>query len=107
MLAISQFFFSSSGSFNYLPISLIDSRTIRLLSKLHPSTFNADFSCKKGLRAGKLRIGMPVTDSQTEHVSEIEAALLDAELFIKYHAPERAIKRLRTCLLYTSDAADE
>src|ERR1051325_8173421 len=41
---------------------------------------------------------MPVTDSQTEHVSEIEAALLDAELFIKYQAPERAIKRLKTAL---------
>jgi len=41
---------------------------------------------------------MPVTDSQTEHVSEIEAALLDAELFMKYQAPERAIKRLRSAL---------
>lgn len=41
---------------------------------------------------------MPVTDSSTEHVGEIEAALLDAELFIKYNAPERAIKRLRTAL---------
>lgn len=41
---------------------------------------------------------MPATDSQTEHVSEIEAALLDAELFMKYQAPERAIKRLRTAL---------
>jgi tetratricopeptide (TPR) repeat protein len=41
---------------------------------------------------------MPVTDSQTEHISEIEAALLDAELFIEYQAPERAIKRLRTAL---------
>lgn len=41
---------------------------------------------------------MPITDSQTEHVSEIEAALLDAELFMKYQAPERAIKRLRTAL---------
>jgi tetratricopeptide (TPR) repeat protein len=41
---------------------------------------------------------MPVTDSQTEHVSEIEAALLDAELFMKYQAPDRAIKRLRTAL---------
>jgi tetratricopeptide (TPR) repeat protein len=41
---------------------------------------------------------MPVTDSQTEHVSEIEAALLDAELFMKYQAPERAIKCLRTAL---------
>lgn len=46
---------------------------------------------------GKLR-WMPVTDSQSEHVSEIEAALLDAELFMKYQAPERAIKRLRTAL---------
>jgi hypothetical protein len=41
---------------------------------------------------------MAITDSQTEHVSEIEAALLDAELFMKYQAPDRAIKRLRTAL---------
>lgn len=41
---------------------------------------------------------MAVTDSQTDHVSEVEAALLDAELFMKYQAPERAIKRLRTAL---------
>lgn len=41
---------------------------------------------------------MALTDSQTEHVSEVEAALLDAELFLKYQAPERAIKRLRTAL---------
>lgn len=45
---------------------------------------------------------MPVTDSQTEHVSEIEAALLDAELFMKYQAPDRAIKRLRTALEMSS-----
>ena len=49
------------------------------------------------MACGKLR-RMAVTDSQTEHVSEIEAALLDAELFMKYQAPERAIKRLRTAL---------
>lgn len=36
--------------------------------------------------------------SQSEHVSEVDTALLDAELFIKYQAPERAIKRLRTAL---------
>jgi hypothetical protein len=41
---------------------------------------------------------MAATDSQTEHVSDVEAALLDAELFIKYQAPERAIKRLKTAL---------
>ena len=41
---------------------------------------------------------MAVTDSQTEHVSEVEAALLDAELFMKYQAPDRAIKRLKTAL---------
>lgn len=29
---------------------------------------------------------------------DVETALLDAELFIKYHAPERAIKRLRVAL---------
>ena len=41
---------------------------------------------------------MAVTDSSTEHLSEIDAALLDAELFIKYNAPDRAIARLRTAL---------
>lgn len=30
--------------------------------------------------------------------AEIETALLDAELFLKYQAPERAVKRLRTAL---------
>jgi len=41
---------------------------------------------------------MPVTNSQGEHISEVEAALLDAELFMKYKAPERAVKRLRSAL---------
>ena len=41
---------------------------------------------------------MPATDSQTDHLSEVESALLDAELFLKYHAPDRAIKRLKTAL---------
>jgi len=36
--------------------------------------------------------------SDTEHVSEVDNALLDAELFVKYKAPERALKRLRTAL---------
>jgi hypothetical protein len=36
--------------------------------------------------------------SHSEHVSEVDTALLDAELFIKYQAPDRAIKRLRTAL---------
>ncbi|HAF15138.1 MAG TPA: hypothetical protein DCK99_15870 [Blastocatellia bacterium] len=36
--------------------------------------------------------------SESEHISEVDTALLDAELFIKYKAPERAIKRLRTAL---------
>ncbi len=38
---------------------------------------------------------MPDPSSQSEHVSEVDTALLDAELFIKYHAPDRAMKRLR------------
>lgn len=37
-------------------------------------------------------------DSQTEHTNEVEAALLDAELFVKYKSAERAIKRLRSAL---------
>lgn len=35
---------------------------------------------------------------ETTPEGEIETALLDAELFAKYKAPERAIKRLRTAL---------
>ena len=41
---------------------------------------------------------MPESNSQSESLSEVDSALLDAELFLKYHAPERAIKRLRTAL---------
>lgn len=41
---------------------------------------------------------MPDPSSQSEHVSEVDTALLDVELFLKYHAPDRAIKRLRTAL---------
>lgn len=37
-------------------------------------------------------------EKNNDAVGEIETALLDAELFIKYHAPERALKRLRTAL---------
>lgn len=33
-----------------------------------------------------------------EPIGEVETALLDAELFIKYGAPDRAIKRLKTAL---------
>jgi tetratricopeptide (TPR) repeat protein len=36
--------------------------------------------------------------SQSEHVSEVDTALLDVELFLKYQAPDRAIKRLREAL---------
>lgn len=35
---------------------------------------------------------------ETELANEVDSALLDAELFIKYKAPERAVKRLRTAL---------
>ena len=38
----------------------------------------------------------PTPESGTE--GEIETALLDAELFIKYKSPERAIKRMRTAI---------
>ncbi|HVS82353.1 MAG TPA: DUF4388 domain-containing protein [Pyrinomonadaceae bacterium] len=33
-----------------------------------------------------------------EAIGEVETALLDAELFIKYGAPDRALKRMRTAL---------
>src|SRR5688572_6897297 len=41
---------------------------------------------------------MPEPTPDTERISEIDTALLDAELFLKYKAPDRAIKRLRTAL---------
>ena len=36
--------------------------------------------------------------AESEHVSEVDTALLDAELFIKYKAHDRAIARLREAL---------
>src|SRR5712664_4702677 len=41
---------------------------------------------------------MAETPSPSDPTSEIETALLDAELFVKYRSPERAIQRLRTAL---------
>ncbi len=41
---------------------------------------------------------MPDLPSQSEHVTEVDTALLEAELFIKYQVPERAIKRLGTAI---------
>jgi tetratricopeptide (TPR) repeat protein len=41
---------------------------------------------------------MANSNTTTEHVGEAEAALLDAELFIKYKAPEKAIRCLRSAL---------
>lgn len=38
------------------------------------------------------------SQSESEHVNEIDTAILDAELFIKYKAPEKALERLRTAL---------
>src|ERR1043165_157485 len=39
---------------------------------------------------------MPVQDK--EPIGEVETALLDADLFLKYGAPDRAMKRLKTAL---------
>lgn len=39
-----------------------------------------------------------VHETDKEPVGEVETALLDAELFIKYGSPERAFKRLRAAL---------
>jgi hypothetical protein len=41
---------------------------------------------------------MSDTVSSHDREGDVETALLDAELFLKYHAPERAVKRLRTAL---------
>ena len=45
---------------------------------------------------------MPVSDSQSDHVSDVDAALLDAELFLKYKSVDRAISRLQTALEHNS-----
>jgi hypothetical protein len=39
-----------------------------------------------------------MADDHKEPVGEVETALLDAELFIKYGAPDRALKRLKSAL---------
>jgi hypothetical protein len=41
---------------------------------------------------------MPDPSPQAEHASDVDNALLDAELFIKYKAPERAVTRLRAAI---------
>ena len=41
---------------------------------------------------------MPDLPSQSDPVNEVDSALLDADLFIKYQAPERAIKRLSAAI---------
>lgn len=43
-----------------------------------------------------------MTESNADHLSEVDTALLDAELFVKYKAPEKAIKRLKTALEHNS-----
>lgn len=61
---------------------------------------------KLGLRASEKKRGdepaktraMSDTTTGKDQEGDVETALLDAELFIKYHAPERAIKRLRAAL---------
>lgn len=41
---------------------------------------------------------MTKTPSQEEHVSEVDSALLDADLFLKYKSPDRALQRLKEAL---------
>jgi hypothetical protein len=58
------------------------------------------FIQKSVLRGSKPPGARAMSDATTgkDQEGEIETALLDAELFVKYHAPERAVKRLRTAL---------
>ncbi len=46
----------------------------------------------------KSRKAMSDAHRNREHEGEVESALLDAELFVKYKAPARAVKRLQTAL---------
>jgi hypothetical protein len=41
---------------------------------------------------------MPDLSSESDPISDVDTALLDVELFLKYQAPDRAIKRLRAAL---------
>lgn len=41
---------------------------------------------------------MSDADGHKEHNEDVETALLDADLFAKYKAPEKAIKRLRSAI---------
>jgi hypothetical protein len=41
---------------------------------------------------------MAKTPAETEHLSDVDSALLDAELFMKYKAPDKAMSRLRGAL---------
>ena len=43
-------------------------------------------------------VNRTTSEADKEPTGEVEAALLDADLFIKYGSPERALKRLRTAL---------
>jgi hypothetical protein len=45
-----------------------------------------------------MTVGLLMSDDHKEPVGEVETALLDAELFIKYGSPDRAMKRLKTAL---------
>jgi hypothetical protein len=49
-----------------------------------------------GLGYHSCRDKMPVQDK--EPIGEVETALLDADLFLKYGSPDRAMKRLKTAL---------
>jgi hypothetical protein len=70
-----------------------------VISRHHIDTGTVNLPPK---RCGKLPLrlaqNMALSDSQNDHVSEIDAALLDAELFLKYKSIDRAVKRLRTAL---------
>src|SRR2546427_4298539 len=62
---------------------------------------HAKSACDKLLRARNTTLGKhAMTDihKDKEPVGEVETALLDADLFLKYGSPERAMKRLKTAL---------
>jgi Domain of unknown function (DUF4388) len=82
--------------------AMVSRHTIWLLRHSKRSRYlghSTKTACDKLRRPRRVLLNkMATKESQTEHLNEIDAALLDAELFVKYKAPEKAIKRLRTAL---------
>jgi tetratricopeptide (TPR) repeat protein len=58
----------------------------------------ANIAARPSLHYAKLRPDPSMSNDHKEAIGEVETALLDADLFLKYGAPDRAMKRLKSAL---------